>query len=226
VGEHPLDAVVLAPGFDPATATPEELARWNAIQYAIDIYSRVMGSITGHETGHALGLVEPGPPGLGLFGGSSGANYSHDVNPDGTVPSANFLMKGGPYLKFQDLAGLAGKPLPFFRPLDFAYLRDRAVIDPLVTALLPPPVATGVGPTLVVSDTWITVTGSGFAATPSLRLVSAELEYDLLFVQLVSSSQVRGFLSFSQVVGGTYDLRITNPDGQLTTAPLPIVVQH
>jgi hypothetical protein len=226
VGAHPLDAVVLAPGFDPGTSTPEELARWNDVENAIQIYANALGTIAAHETGHALGLVEPGAPGIGLHGGVSGDQYAHDVNADGSVPSENFLMKAGPSVKFQHVAGLGGNPLPFFRPLDFAYLRDRAVIDSRVTALLAPPVVTSAEPTLLTGSAWITATGSGFSGTPRMRLVSASYTYELISETLLSSTQVKGLVSFSQVPTGSYTLSVENPDGQLALAPLPIAIQR
>jgi hypothetical protein len=226
VGEHPLDAVVLAPEFDPGTAPPAELDRWSDIEYAVQTYANALGTIVAHETGHALGLVEPGAPGIGLHGGVSGEQYAHDVNPDGSVPSENFLMKAGPTVKFQHVAGLAGNPLPYFRPLDFAYLRDRAVIDPRVTALLAPPVVTGASPTVLTGSAWITGTGSGFVAPPRMRLVSAAYTYELISETLLSSTQVRGLVSFSQVPTGTYTLTVENPDGQRAAAPVPIAIQR
>jgi hypothetical protein len=224
VGEHALDAVVLDPGFDPGSATPAELARHQAIDTAVQRYADVLGSIVAHETGHAVGLVEPGAPGLGLFGGSLGEQFAHDVNPDGSVPVENYLMKAGPTVKFQHLAGLGGNPLPFLRPLDFAYLRDRAVVGVNVSALLPPPEVTSATPNPIIASAWLNAFGSGFASLPRMRLVSATYTYELISESLVSPTQVRGLVSFSQIPGGTYTLEVTNPDGQVATGPLPILV--
>ena len=54
VGEDPLDPIVLAPGFDPGTAPPEQQARYTDITSAIDRFADALGSIVAHETGHAL----------------------------------------------------------------------------------------------------------------------------------------------------------------------------
>jgi hypothetical protein len=226
VGEHPLDAVVLAPDFDPGTAPPAELERWSDIEYAVQTYANALGTIVAHETAHALGLVEPGAPGIGLHGGVSGEQYAHDVNPDGSVPSENFLMKAGPTVRFQHVAGLAGNPLPCFRPLDFAYLRDRAVIDPRVTALLAPPKVTSAEPTVLTGSGWITAFGSEFVAPPRMRLVSAAYTYELISETRLSSTQVKGLVSFSQVPTGSYTLTVENPDGQVSAAPVPIAIQR
>jgi hypothetical protein len=225
VGEHPLDPIVLDPGFDPDTATPEELARFDDVETAVQVYADALGSIVAHETGHALGLVQPGAPGLGLHGGTSGDLFAHDVNPDGSVPAENFLMKGGSTVKFQHVAGLAGNPLPFFRPLDLAYLRDRAVIDSNVTALLTPPDITSASPTLITASGWLNAYGSGFASPPRMRLVNETYAYELISESLVSATHVRGLVSLSQIPAGIFALEVWNPDGQLGFAPVPIVIQ-
>jgi hypothetical protein len=224
VGEHALDAIVLDPGFDPGSATPAELARFEAIDTAVQRYADSLGSIVAHETGHAVGLVEPGAPGLGLFGGSLGEQFAHDVNPDGSVPVENYLMKAGPTVKFQHLAGLGSYPLPFLRPIDFAYLRDRAVVGVPISVLMPPPEVASATPNPIIASTWLNAYGSGFASPPRMRLVSEAYTYELVSESLVSPAQVRGLVSFSQIPGGTYTLEVTNPDGQVATGPLPILV--
>jgi hypothetical protein len=87
VGADPRDATVLAPGFDPQTASPEELARYELVQTAAAVFSDLLGSIVAHEAGHALGLVPPGVPGAGLFGGTMGPQMYHAVLPGGADPS-------------------------------------------------------------------------------------------------------------------------------------------
>jgi hypothetical protein len=114
VGEDPLDPIVLAPGFDPGTAPPEQQARYTDITIAIERFADALGSIVAHETGHALGLVPPGPPGVGLWGGQIGPEFIHDVTSDGvSSPAPNYLMKQGGSFNFAKLAGLSGHPLPF-----------------------------------------------------------------------------------------------------------------
>jgi hypothetical protein len=215
VGEDPLDPVVLDPGFDPGSATPAELARWTAIDTAVQRFGDALGSIVAHETGHALGLVAPGPPGVGLYGGQTGPEYAHDVEADlVTNPAPNYLMKHGGTFSFARLAGMAGNPLPFLRPLDFAYLRDRVMTDPQVTALLPPPQLASVTPGQLLASGLLTASGNGFVATPALRLQNATYTYNLLGEALVSSSTVTGWVNYIQVPPGVYDLVLENPDGQ------------
>jgi hypothetical protein len=217
VGTDPLDAVVLDPSFDPASATPEELDRWDTIQTAIDAFASALGTVIAHESGHALGLVPGGAPGIGLYGGTSGANTNHNVTPSGAAPAQNLVMNAGSTYTFAKLAGLDGQPLALLRPLNHAYLRDRVLVDPRVTALLPPPLPTGVSPYSVStsSNTLLTVTGSGYAATPSLRLVNAGGTYQLSGEKFVSSTQVTGWVLGSQIAPGVYDLECENPDGQV-----------
>lgn len=123
-------------------------------------------------------------------------------------------MKHGGNFSFAKLAGLSGNSLPFFRPLDHAYLRNRVVIDPRVTELLAPPSLSDIDPAQITTATQVTVTGSGFAATPSLRLEGTLLDYELIGEQFVSGTEVSGWVISVQVPDGTYDLVLTNPDGQ------------
>jgi hypothetical protein len=219
VGEDPLDPIVLAPGFDPGTASAEEVYRHSIIDFAIRKFADALGSILAHETGHALGLVAPGSPGGGLHGGAAGAAFSHDVNANGTIPPFNYLMKQGGAFTFAKLAGMSGYPLPYFRPLDFAYLRDRVILDPAITALLMPPSVAGAAPASVAQPTniQVTVTGSEFAATPRLELVNESFNYQMAGVSWVESSQVQGWVVSVQIPPGSYDLVLTNPDGQADT---------
>jgi hypothetical protein len=49
-GTHPLDAVVLAPGFDVGRATSEQRARYYAVFLAADDWAAAIGVILAHET--------------------------------------------------------------------------------------------------------------------------------------------------------------------------------
>ena len=225
VGEHLLDPIVLAAGFDPGAAPPDQVARYDLIQNAIDVFGRALGSILAHETGHALGLVPPGPPGGGLYGGSSGTNYAHGLTPAGAAPPENYLMKAGPTFTFSKLAGLAGEPLPFFSPLDFAYLRDRVILDSSITALLMPPRVFSVAPNQVTqSVAVVTIDGADFAAPPTVRCRNALYTYELIGETWVSSSQIRATLIKSQIPYGVYELEVRNPDGQTAILPAALTV--
>jgi hypothetical protein len=99
------------------------------IERAIAVLGDVLGTLMAHETGHALGLVGPGKPGIGLFGGAEGDAFAHAITPDGKPPAKPSLMDPGRGFLFEDLAGegLAGELR--FRPIDYAYLRDRVVLS-------------------------------------------------------------------------------------------------
>ncbi len=226
VGADPMDAVLLEPGFDPDTASPAGLARYERVQAAIQAFSDMLGSIIAHEAGHALGLVPAGPPGGGLFGGVSGAELNHDVTPDGVSSSENFLMNAGNTFTFERLAGLNGNPLPYFRPIDYAYLRDRVVIDSAVTVLAYPPVASTITPSTISPSgyTQIFVNGTGFRPTPVIRLLNAAYTYGVTGETVVSSSQVKGWVNRAQIPPGVYDVELKNPDGQISVLPAALTV--
>jgi len=225
VGEDPLDAVVLDPAFDPAAATPQELLRFTVIETGIQSFSEALAAITAHETGHALGMVAPGVPGAGLFGGSSGADFTHAVGADGQPQPENYLMKAGDTFDFAHLAGLAPYPFPYLRGIDHAYLRDRLVLAPKVHALYPPPSMTSVAPDIVDDSLeTLTVTGTDYYGTPRLRLVNATWTYELLSETRVSPETVTGVVIKSQIPPGSYDLEMIAYDGQVDVLPSAVTV--
>ena len=226
VGAHPADPIVLDPGFDPGSGTPEQLARYQQVQAAIQAFGDALGSIVAHETGHALGLVPAGPPGGGLFGGTAGAQLNHAVEPGGGDAPENFLMNSGYTYTFAKLAGLGGNPLPYFRPIVYAYLRDRVVIDPLVTVLAFAPVVSSVNPPAINPTGWtqIYVNGTGFLPTPVVRLINPGYTYNVTGEVLLSSTQVRGGVNVLQIPAGVYDVELKNPDGQVSVLPASLTV--
>jgi len=226
IGEDPLDVYVLAPGFDPGQATSEQLARWNDVEAAISSFSSLLGTIVAHETGHLLGLVAHGAPPAGLYGGSSGANADHNVTPSGATPTGNFVMNAGGSFSFDDLTGGGGQPLPVFRPLSWAYLRDRVVLDQRVTGLFPPPVLSQVTPNPAVYQPGqytvdITVSGEDFLATPVVQVLrEGSPTWDMVNnVTFIDSQTLTGTLNSFVVLPdpNPYDVRVTNPDGQDVT---------
>jgi hypothetical protein len=225
VGEHPLDPIVLDDLFDPESASAEERERYDQIYGAVVRFGAVLGSIIAHEVGHALGLVPPGAPGMGLYGGSSGLRFAHAVTPEGNDPPENYLMKAGNTFTFSKLGGLNGHPLPTFRPLSFAYLRDRALAYVPITELMPPPAIESVEPAVInESVTQISIIGNGFAGTPAVRLLSESFVYPVVGEALVSDQVVTGWVIRSQIPPGTYDLELTNSDGQTASFANAVVV--
>lgn len=135
IGSDPEDGAALARAIKQA-ASPREASRDSAdtrpragqITHAVRVLGNVLGSIMAHETGHALGLVAEGSPGVGLFGGSKGDEYAHNLEVGGARPAESWLMNPGRSLRFEDLAGFSEAGELEFRPLNYAYLRDRIVL--------------------------------------------------------------------------------------------------
>jgi len=234
-GEHPLDEIITAPDFDLAVATAEERARLIAVLNAMDAFSRVVANAIAHEAGHGFGLTAPGPAPAGLFGGEAGGALDHNVTPGGQTPSANHLMNAGASFGFEAFAGRGGFPLPTFRPLNAAYLRDRIVISPNVTGLFPPPVVTGVSPDPLVypgpyTGTQITIHGESFLETTGPPLVQLLTEGDptpnkVQVVVFVDPQTLTGTIDPFSVPPGLYDVRVTNPDGQMDVLVDAVQVQ-
>lgn len=112
-GSDPLDAVVLAEGFDYGAANATQRARWLTIMQAADDWATVMGIILAHEVGHSVGLVAPGPAPGGLFGDSSLHN---------TYAGAAEVM--APAVGYESMLTLDYH----FRDVDLAYLRQRVLL--------------------------------------------------------------------------------------------------
>lgn len=112
-GSHALDAIVLAPGFDEATASNDQRARYLTLMSAADDWATVMGIILAHEVGHSVGLVAPGAAPSGLFGDAS----LHD-----TYAGAAEVM--APSVGYEAMTTLDYA----FRDIDLAYLRQRILL--------------------------------------------------------------------------------------------------
>lgn len=221
VGESPLDAIVLAPGFDLGTATSEETLRFWKILNASAFFARTVATVVAHETGHLVGLVAHGPTPAGLFGGSTGAKTDHNVTATGGTPSENFLMNAGSSFSFEEMTGLTGVPLPVFRPLALAYLKGRIALSASVTELLPPPQILSVSPNPVVysgQNAVITFHGNDFVATPDIELIREgdPTPNSVTNVTFVDAQTVTGTINkFAVPAGYFYDVRFGNPDGQV-----------
>jgi hypothetical protein len=133
VGEHPLDATILAKGFDPGKATAAAAGRYNKLSFLVETLGRLTGALTAHEIGHSLGLVANGPPPHGLFGGEKNASFvgsekttSHHID----TPGFN-LMQAGPGSALNakiNMVEYLGTPR--FNELNLAYLQGRLLLLP------------------------------------------------------------------------------------------------
>ena len=112
-GRAGTDSVVLAPGFDPETATAPERARWITVFDAADAWATVVGTIAAHEIGHAIGLVTSGRTGNGLHGDDTLHNEFAGI---GDVMAAS--------VGYDAMTSLAYR----FRDLNLAYLRQRVLL--------------------------------------------------------------------------------------------------
>jgi len=109
VGEDPLDAAALDPGFDrwALDAAPALLERHETLRSIARYIALVLASVTAHEMGHAMGLMPNGVPPNGFFGDVSDVPF---VNPERTnpwhadLPGLNLMQAGGDYLGVLDEA--------------------------------------------------------------------------------------------------------------------------
>ncbi|MFQ5458584.1 MAG: dockerin type I domain-containing protein, partial [Myxococcota bacterium] len=231
VGADPLDAIVLATGFDPQTALPAELARWNLIDQALTTFANFVATIAAHETGHTLGLTANGA----VPGGLSGDGLFHNLTSAGGTPATNWIMNAGSSFTYEEIVGAAGESLPRFRPLSDAYLRNRLELNGNVTGFFTPPVLTSVtcvdGALLPIPCTYtagsldILIAGSGFFGTPTVLLLQAGFPARLVQnVTVLDPNTVRGTLFEFQVGTGTFDVQVTNPDDQVEVLPASLTV--
>lgn len=229
VGEHPLDATVLAAGFDPSIAPPAEAARWSAIDTGVSTFSRFVATITAHEAGHTLGLTASGAAPGGLWGGYSGAGAYHDLTVTGGIPTQNYLMKQGSGFTYEQIVGAAGTALPWFREIDAAYLRNQLMLKSNITAFNPPPALTSVTPNPAVyagGTATIMLHGANFYGTPLVLLRRTGVSpKQVQNITLINASTLQGTINQFQVGTGTFDVEVTNPDDQQIVLPGGLTVQ-
>lgn len=125
-----LDAVEVAAAADGGASPAVDAARGRQLAVAIRVMGDALGTVMAHESAHALGLVPEGRPGVGLFGGSqdAGRAYAHNLDAEGARPADPWLMNVGTSFSFEQLAGEGEAGELRFRPLNYAYLKDRVVL--------------------------------------------------------------------------------------------------
>lgn len=234
-GEHPEDAAIMAPDFDFQTATSAQVMRLFRVVIAMDAFARTMAAAIAHEVGHTFGLTAPGPAPGGLFGGTYGGQQDHNVNAFGSgTPAANLVMNRGGSFSFAEVSGRSGNT-PVFRPLNWAYLRNRVVLSPQVTGLFPKPQVTSVSPNPAMypdpyTSISITIHGMDFLGSPATPLVDLITEGDptpnsVMNVMFVDPQTLTGLINPFVVPPALYDVRVSNPDGQVTVLEDAVLVQ-
>ncbi len=230
-GSLPLDVTVLGPRYDPND--PEQRARRADLERGVSTFAQVVASVIAHEAGHAMGLVPPGPPGVGLYGGSEGVDFTHNLTADGEAPRELLLMNTGPSFGFDDLAGSGEHGLPRLRALNFAYLQGRVLLDPEIDAIHPPPRVDAVDPNAITTDgallPIIEIHGADFL--PAARVVlRGPSDFPVLHIASLEGQDGAPDTLIGQVLAptlltGRYGIEVTNPDGQTAILPAALEVR-
>ncbi len=131
VGEDPVDAEILSAGFKPEQASATARSRHKKLVFLAELLARLLGALTAHEMGHALGLVAGGPPPHGLFGGEKQASFT-DPNRTtaGHIDTPGFnIMEAGPGSAPGATIDLSRYlATPSFNALNRAYLQGRLLL--------------------------------------------------------------------------------------------------
>ena len=129
VGEHILDANVLAIGFnrsDP-TNTASENQRFDQVWNAIDGWSRIVSVVAAHEIGHSIGLCSNGAPPAGLFDGVTSAAFAGPYTTPYHIDTSGLnLMSSALGLNGALVSGPEGY---HFNDLNCCYLREWTLLD-------------------------------------------------------------------------------------------------
>lgn len=125
MGEHPDDAVLLDPDLDPATLSGDIVHRYELMNFAIDMVGLALATTLCHEIGHSLGLVPPGPPPTGMFAGMPNLDFIDNYIDGAHVDTGGVnIMQTGAVTNYAE----AISQVPWFNPLNMAYLQRRIVI--------------------------------------------------------------------------------------------------
>lgn len=129
LGGLPDDVKLLDPTYSPPNdADPLHKKRATLVKLFFKVGGIGLAALTAHEIGHSLGLVAPGAPPAGLFGGACQAAFVNSCSDGAHVDTAGAnLMQSGKSLNVGDFL----TSYPRFEPLSLAYLRRRLVVDPV-----------------------------------------------------------------------------------------------
>jgi hypothetical protein len=126
LGDYEGDMDFLKPGFEPDPSAPEKQKnRYELFKIGMELMCKGFPSLIAHEMGHSLGLVPPGAPPSGMFGGAEKAEF---ISSPATgwhidIPGLN-IMQSGSQLKIEEALGMKA----FFEPLSIAYMQRRLII--------------------------------------------------------------------------------------------------
>ena len=122
------DALLLDPAYSPPNdADPLHKKRSTLVKLFFKVGGIGLAALTAHEMGHSLGLVAPGAPPAGLFGGACLASFVLSCSDGAHVDTAGAnLMQSGKSLNVSDFL----TSYPRFEPLSLAYLQRRLVVGP------------------------------------------------------------------------------------------------
>ena len=129
LGGLPDDAKLLDPAYSPPNdADPLHKKRATLVKLFFKVGGIGLAALTAHEMGHSLGLVAPGAPPAGLFGGACEASFVVTCSDDAHLDTAGAnLMQSGKSLNVADFL----TSYPRFEPLSLAYLQRRLVVGPV-----------------------------------------------------------------------------------------------
>jgi hypothetical protein len=136
VGEHSLDDDVLAGSYDRTSTsgsnTQQMKDRYDQIMDAIEVSAASVSSVTAHEMGHSMGLVQDGGPKTGFFGNAPKSNtFTEAVTGfDNTPGHLNYLGNDimAP-VSSVDQRSATGTDFMKFSPFDRNYFLRRQVFD-------------------------------------------------------------------------------------------------
>jgi len=133
------DEALLDPSYNP-NSDPDSVRKQRGVvfRFFLQVGGIGLAALTAHEIGHSLGLVAPGPPPTGLFGGASQADFVVGPADGWHIDTAGpNLMQSGSSLNIADFL----TTYPRYNPLNLAYLKRRLVVDPDWSEPLPAPLA-------------------------------------------------------------------------------------
>ncbi len=127
IGEIASDWEWLVEDLDPAEMTQEQRTRRHIFSLTVDLFSLAVAVTLCHEIGHSLGLVAPGVPPYGLFGGVAGLTFTNSDLDDWHIDTAglNVMQTGAATNWFEAMVRT-----PHFNPLNMAYLRRALIVAP------------------------------------------------------------------------------------------------